>query len=205
MAEDDDRLLLLSIRPRYAEAILGGRKSAELRRAVPRVSPGTWALIYSSAPTMAIVGAVRVTDVQADTPHRLWRDAGPHAAVSKPEFDTYFANATRSSALWLSEPLRLDDPVPLGRLRAVADFRPPQSYRYLTPKAATALIDGDQVVLERLGLAPIGLRELAADVQRPTVSGTGVVSRLRLASRRVRGALRRKSSVGRRPSIDIGV
>jgi hypothetical protein len=96
--------------------------------------------------------------------HRRLR-AVDHAAISKTEFDQYFQNSTRSSALWLADPVSFVDPMPLEYLRAIADFRPPQSYRYLTSDAARRLIDLDDTALRRLGLDD----QPAQEADRPVV------------------------------------
>ena len=51
--------VLMSIRPQYAEAILSGEKTVELRRRRPSFSAGTTVLIYSSAPLQTRAGDVR--------------------------------------------------------------------------------------------------------------------------------------------------
>jgi predicted transcriptional regulator len=50
------RTLLLSLRPRFADAILAGAKTVELRRRPINARPGTAILLYASRPMMAIVG-----------------------------------------------------------------------------------------------------------------------------------------------------
>ena len=69
---DHERALVLSLRPRFADSILDGRKSVELRR--QRVSPslGTPVLLYASAPVMAVVGTARVAEVHVDEPDCMW-------------------------------------------------------------------------------------------------------------------------------------
>ena len=47
---DQDRMVVLSLRPRFAEAILAGVKTVELRRTVPKIVIPTRALLYASSP-----------------------------------------------------------------------------------------------------------------------------------------------------------
>ena len=44
---DPDRMIVLSLKPLYAEAILSGAKTVELRRIGPKISVRTRALIYA--------------------------------------------------------------------------------------------------------------------------------------------------------------
>ena len=57
------RTLLLCLRPRFAEAILSGAKTVELRRRPINTQPGTPILLYASSPTMAIVGTARLREI----------------------------------------------------------------------------------------------------------------------------------------------
>jgi predicted transcriptional regulator len=130
---DQNRRLLLSLKPRYAEAILSGEKTVELRRTRPRVAIPTEALIYASSPNMALVGRCRVDAVRSMTTEALWRRFGKEAAVTRDEFRSYFDGAKLGFALILVEPERLLTPVPLAEIRTCwSGFQPPQSFRYLS-------------------------------------------------------------------------
>ncbi|RSN24153.1 hypothetical protein DMC63_06250 [Streptomyces sp. WAC 05977] len=126
------RPLLLSLRPRFAEAILDGVKTIELRRTRVSAPPGTKLVLYASAPTMAVVGVATLLDVQTSTPGQIWRRHRRHVCVSKAEYDDYFAGADLATAISISAPERLAAPHTLAALRAATGFRPPQSYRYLS-------------------------------------------------------------------------
>jgi predicted transcriptional regulator len=138
---DQDRRLLLSIRPVYAEAILSGIKTVELRRTRPRVAIPTEALIYASTPLRALVGTCQVDSVEELTIAQLWKQTGALAAIAKSDFMSYFEGASTGFALHLSLPRRLDDPVGLTQLRVNVDgFNPPQSFCYLPVEASDQLI-----------------------------------------------------------------
>jgi predicted transcriptional regulator len=51
---------LISIRPGYANAILDGTKTIELRRRVPELVSGTRLWIYATRPTAAVVGVAPI-------------------------------------------------------------------------------------------------------------------------------------------------
>ena len=46
-ALDPARALVLSLKPRFAEAILSGTKTVEVRRVMPRITVPTLALLYA--------------------------------------------------------------------------------------------------------------------------------------------------------------
>jgi predicted transcriptional regulator len=135
------RSLLLSVRPRFADAILDSSKTVELRRTRIHTEPGMLVVLYSSTPVKAIVGTARVRHVESLTPDVLWRRVATSCSVSRREFDDYFCDATLAHGLHLSDPRRLALPVPLDLLRSRLGAQPPQSFRYLTGKQADALLE----------------------------------------------------------------
>jgi predicted transcriptional regulator len=130
---DTSRRLLISVRPRFANAILDGSKTVELRRTPPRLAIPTQALIYASSPTMALVGTCNVVRVVSHTPWGLWCKYGKQTGVSYEEYQEYFVGAPVAFGLILTDPIFLDHPVSLRRLRSAwRNFQPPQSFRYVT-------------------------------------------------------------------------
>ena len=81
--------VLLSVRPRFADALLDGTKTVEMRRRPMRLHAGTLCLLYSSSPTRALTGALSVAGVDHGTPDELWRRHGPRTAVTRDEYDDY--------------------------------------------------------------------------------------------------------------------
>lgn len=129
---DPNRVLVLSLRPRYAEAILSGAKTVELRRTRPNIKIPTLALIYATNPVRSLVGSCCVDSVESWPLRELWCLASEQAGVSRREFHEYFAGLSEGVALQLSGAQRAEVPVSLARLRRlVGGFRPPQSFAYL--------------------------------------------------------------------------
>jgi predicted transcriptional regulator len=138
---DPDRLLLLSIKPQFADAILDGTKTIELRRTRPRIEVPTEALIYASSPACALVGSCHVVEVVEHTPGQLWRRYGSRAGVNLAQFKSYFDGVTVAFGLMLAEPKRFGDEIPLPSIRqAWTGFQPPQSFRYLARDACDDLL-----------------------------------------------------------------
>lgn len=134
-----DRAVLLSIRPVFADAILRGDKTVELRRTRPNVPLGTPVLLYSSTPVKALVGVATLTHVEERTPDALWVSTCRRSAVTRTQFDTYFANARRAFGLHLTDVTALCDPLPLTHLRERWGVEPPQSFRYVSRTLADAV------------------------------------------------------------------
>ncbi|MBK7397252.1 MAG: hypothetical protein IPJ34_13365 [Myxococcales bacterium] len=124
--------LLLSIRPTFAERILAGTKTVELRRVKPSVRIGQPVLIYSSSPTMALLGTAAVERLDLEDPERLWPRVRGAAGVTRAEYDDYFDGAERAAAIWLRDVVRFEEPVGLATLRQRWPwFRAPQSYCFV--------------------------------------------------------------------------
>ena len=68
--ESEERALFISVKPRYANAILEGIKTVELRRTRPNLPDGSLVILYSSTPTRAVVGWAHLTGVRAGTPSK---------------------------------------------------------------------------------------------------------------------------------------
>jgi predicted transcriptional regulator len=88
------RALVLSVRPRFARAILSGSKTAELRRQRVSAPPGTAVILYSSSPMMAVVGTARIGAVDALAPRQAWRRYRKGLGLTKAEFDAYLEGNT---------------------------------------------------------------------------------------------------------------
>lgn len=122
------RVILISIKPVFARALLDGSKRYELRRFVPRFEAGDRALIYASTPERRVVGGFVVGRVAAGSAEEVWEAIGAEACgLSEHGFFAYLSGAKRCAAVEALRPALLTDPAPLP-------FRPPQSYQFLRPE-----------------------------------------------------------------------
>lgn len=139
-----ERPLLFSLKPKYADLVLSGRKTVELRRVRPQAPAGALALIYASTPVRAIVGTCVVGEIGAEPPSVVWRLHGPATGLRWHEFAQYFRGAPSAVAITLRQPRWLTEPVTLERMRADPHFlAPPQSFRYLTVEQVKTLLPGE--------------------------------------------------------------
>jgi predicted transcriptional regulator len=121
----------MSLRPRFAQAILDGVKTVELRRTRVSATPGTTIIIYASSPVMSVVGVASLLAVETGKPSALWRRHRRRLGLTRAEFDAYLDGTEIACCLSIGEPVTLPAPYALAWLRDQAAFRPPQSYRYL--------------------------------------------------------------------------
>lgn len=125
------RTLLLSLRPRFAAAILSGDKTTELRRRPVNAVPGTPIILYASSPTMAVLGTARLAGIHSRDPDTAWRQHRRALGLTHQEFYAYLDGAPAAYLLQLGHVQTLNEPLPLHHLRQQAPFRPPQSFRYV--------------------------------------------------------------------------
>ena len=141
-------MVVLSLRPRFAEAILAGDKTVELRRTVPKIVVPTRALLYAATPVRALIGTCIVTDVVAADLADLWAGARAEDRAAPPRVPAVFrgsgcgcrADAGRSSALQPGDSSRRLAGQAAGlpssaelRLRRRPDRRPTPPNGRLTP------------------------------------------------------------------------
>jgi hypothetical protein len=93
---------IISIHPGYADAILDGTKTIELRRRVPELANGTRFWIYATRPTAAVVGVATISDVKRAHPARSGRSTGPVLASTTPHsWNTSTVRSKQSRSFWL--------------------------------------------------------------------------------------------------------
>ena len=150
--------VLLSVRPRFADALLNGTKTVEMRRRPIRLPGGALCLLYASSPTRALTGALRVASIDHGTPDELWRRHGPRTALTRDEYDDYLAGRSTACALVITAVIAFHIPVPLAELRRRSGgFVAPQSYRFVNDGELKTLLNGQAAELTAL-TAQLSLR-----------------------------------------------
>ena len=138
---DQDRMIVLSLKPRFAEAILAGTKTVELRRTTPKIEVPTRALLYASTPVRALLGTCIITSVNSAPLSDLWREFGSRADLPYHEFKRYFEGVEVGTALELAHQRLFSRMVPLQDMRTKPSrFRPPQSFAYVDSKTGDRLL-----------------------------------------------------------------
>jgi predicted transcriptional regulator len=131
--------VIISIHPNYADAILAGRKTIELRRRVPELPSGTRLWIYATRPTGAVIGVATIQEVDKAHPTTIWKKHRRHAGIDYTSFKAYFEGTQQAVAILL-EAVQHVGPITIGQLREIRDgFHPPQVLTRLTASEAKAL------------------------------------------------------------------
>jgi predicted transcriptional regulator len=128
--------VLLSVKPRFAQAILDGTKKFEFRRALFRKRGVRKIVLYASTPVQKVVGEFVLDDVLTMEPSALWAVTGEDAGIDRPYFDSYFAGRAEAHALKVTRPRRYEAPLDLREHFGID--RPPQSFCYLAGPAGAS-------------------------------------------------------------------
>lgn len=133
--------VLMSIRPRFANLILSGSKTVELRRSfMRRACEGDRVLLYVSSPERRLLGWFEVKTIATDSPCRLWGQVKDRCGLTKKEFNEYYAATKKAVAIFLCNATYLNRPVSLAELRRkLSGFHPPQSFQYLSTPVVEAI------------------------------------------------------------------
>ena len=127
-----ERIVLLPIKPLYAEAIMIGSKKVEFRKA-RFDSEVLYAVVYASRPDREILGYFEVCDIVEDSPEALWARYHEVAGISQEDFQAYYASSTIGIAIEIGNVYPLRNPAPFTILGEA--LTPPQSFMYLTNEA----------------------------------------------------------------------
>jgi predicted transcriptional regulator len=132
----------VSIRPEFANKILAGNKTVELRRRFPAATAaGALVLIYSSTPEQAIVGHATIKAVERLRVSEIRRHYFEDACISDADFKEYFRGLKFGYAILLTRVKRLPRKVPVSDLRTLYGFVPPQSFSYVSNRYDRLLMD----------------------------------------------------------------
>lgn len=121
--------VLLSIRPKYVEAITEGRKSFEFRKSIFKYHPVERIYLYATKPVSKVVGSFKVGEIICREPKLLWQEFGPLSGVSSTEFFEYFKDNDVGFAIEIKD-LEVFQ-TPLNPSLFIEGFTPPRSFKYI--------------------------------------------------------------------------
>lgn len=123
------RIVLIAIRPRFAESIMKGEKKVEFRKVRFREKVSHM-VIYASKPIQRILGYFQVPNIEEDSPEHLWARYRYVSGLSYDEFRDYYAASNKGIAIKVGNIWQLKEPVPISKLDKSIII--PQSFAYLT-------------------------------------------------------------------------
>jgi len=124
-------VLVVSIKPEFAQKIFDGQKSIELRKSAPNVRPGDTMVVYCTDPIKAVIGVCEVKEILKMKPAQMWRSHNGALGIDKKRYEAYFSNVATAVGIVLASANRLEVQIPLSTLKKnIPTFQPPQTFRY---------------------------------------------------------------------------
>ncbi|MBD2455381.1 ASCH domain-containing protein [Nostoc sp. FACHB-87] len=134
-----NNILLISVKPKYADKIFSGKKQVEFRRVRSRLDKNDLVLVYVSSPRKALVGSFEVEHIiqieikkSSRDLNKFWNQVKNIAGISSKEFKTYYNGASIMVGIFVKNIKILPYPIELTQIREkLPKFKPPQNYHYL--------------------------------------------------------------------------
>lgn len=125
-----EKLILMSIKTKYANQIFNGTKKYEYRRrSIGEKNLGKKIFIYSSEKERAIVGYIVVDKIIGGTSNYVLEQT---ENINNKDIINYFKDCTKCYALKISEAVKFENPISLVDIREKQEkFVIPQYYRYI--------------------------------------------------------------------------
>ena len=127
----ENSVVLISVRPEYADKILSGEKKLEFRRqwAANKVKS---LVIYTTSPVQQIVAVAQIGKVFRGSKDRLWELAkSGGGGISRRKLFKYMEGKQEGVAIELSRITKFSEGINPFMLFG-DNFHPPQSFRYLS-------------------------------------------------------------------------
>lgn len=121
-------VILLPIKPEYADKIFSGVKKYEFRKLLAKSNVDK-ILVYSTYPVMKVTGEVDVIGTLSLSPSALWEKTKKEAGISRARFRSYFFGRKIGYAYKLGKATKYDVS------HSLADYnirKAPQSLIYIT-------------------------------------------------------------------------
>ena len=121
--------VILSIKPKYVDAILRGEKKYEFRKIIFKNKNIDYVYIYSSSPVKKIVALFNVGDIIEDSPKALWDRCKDLSGINDIDFFKYFTDNRKGFAIEIDNLEKLKTPIDPKKI--MPGFVPPQSFCYV--------------------------------------------------------------------------
>lgn len=117
-------VVLLSIKPDWAEAILNNEKKWEYRKKLPKFSTPYTVLLYATSPKQKIVGEIVVDKIIRDTVETVINMTIEDTPHNSSQIREYFGDRIDAYAMRIKETTKYDKPVELNQ-------HPPMNFMYV--------------------------------------------------------------------------
>ena len=120
--------ILLSIKPKYVNKIINGKKQFEFRKAIFQSPNVKRIYIYASSPVKKIIGYFHLGDIIEGDPSEVWERCSSLGGISEEEFFKYYEGKTRAFSIPIQELKIFDNAI--CPYSTFDNFTAPQSFMY---------------------------------------------------------------------------
>jgi predicted transcriptional regulator len=121
--------ILLSIKPKFVEAMMKNEKHYEFRKSMFSHRNIKRVYIYATVPVKMITASFRIGFVEKGTPEELWERFGHVAGILEEEFFEYFRHKFIGYAIKIEDFQSFDEPI--DPYEVCPNFTPLQSFQYV--------------------------------------------------------------------------
>ncbi|MDN3594210.1 hypothetical protein [Zunongwangia endophytica] len=129
-----ESILLISVKPEFAEKILIGKKTIELRKSTPKkVNKENYILIYVTSPIKELWAICKINNLIKEDKKTFWNKYGSKTGITKYQFNEYCKTNENAFGIELKEIKNFSKySIELKDLKkAFPNFMPPQTYSYI--------------------------------------------------------------------------
>lgn len=119
---------IMSIKPKYAEAIFNGTKKFEFRRNIFRKNV-TKVVVYATKPIGKFIGEFTINEIISDNPKELWDKTKEYGGIDEEDFFKYFKDKDVGYAIKIGELSKYKEPIEPTKF--INNFKAPQSFMYI--------------------------------------------------------------------------
>ena len=129
-------VVLVSIHPKFAGAIMTGEKQVEFRKTGFTLA-ATHVVVYASSPVRQVLGYFCVSGIDHGTPQELWSRYRARSGIDHADYMAYYSRSRRAIAILIGAVSCLEEPLELNALEY--GLSPPQSFSYVSEQTFEAI------------------------------------------------------------------
>lgn len=135
MSNSNQNSVLLSIKPIYADLILSGQKTIEVRRTIWKNQNIDKVFLYSSAPVQKVVGEFTIKQIQLKHTilmnNNSFNILSEYAKINIDKLNDYLETSHLFYLIYINEYIKYPEPKPLSHFGIK---NPPQNFCYIPSK-----------------------------------------------------------------------
>lgn len=126
--KSDKKVIMLSIHPKYVNAIMDGSKKVEFRRnGVPEDISNI--VVYATSPMKQIIGYCEISECVVSTPDKLWEKYNAVGGIKRRDFSLYYKGYETGKCYIIKKAVRFNKSVSFNDFSSIKT--PPQSFIYV--------------------------------------------------------------------------